>query len=594
MRDGRRAGVRGRARAIRHPRVPWAAGSRAVVAADCRSRHRRRGQPPTGGRPPARRRAGHRPRARGRAAGGSRNQRPDRGRTPAVPRSPARVARSRPRSTCASRGDLRDRRGRHEGVGGGRRNRYCRDRVVRRQRCATARAVAALGRRHLTDRHPLPRGGRDHHRQHEPRIDPSAADRTGSALGVHPDTRGARDRSPHSGAAARRAVRSRIFHGPHMTDLPMLHRLEAQLESLARDNRRLRTALAEANARAARSGHELLLSDGLPFVQEPLRCRRRAVQGRVTVIVPAYNAEEYLEGAVRSVWSQNVEPDRIELLVVDDGSTDGTRRVAERLCAESPVRMRVLQHPYGCNRGVAPTRQRAAAEATGEFVALLDADDRFLADRLAATVAVLESDASPAAVCSLGRNVDSDGALILGHNGTEQAGDWRTLGADFKPPFTFDQLWRADPIANSSLTVRREALEQVGGFPALMGHQAEDWLLVLKLSTLSPIPCLDRELIDYTHHPGAYTQAYHAQGLREGARLEVFYHLAWWMLSAPERAEAGATFFRREYPRLVADHHRLLPLVRECYDAGVRPAAGALALGEHLQRLTRELESLRT
>ena len=111
-------------------------------------------------------------------------------------------------------------------------------------------------------------------------------------------------------------------------------------------------------------------------------------------------------------------------------------------------------------------------------------------------------------MCSLGRNVDGTGQPVTGHNGAERAGEWRTLGADLQAPFTFDQLWRVDPIANSSLTIRRAAIECVGGFPSLMAHQAEDWLLVLKLSLLAPIPCLDRDLILYTHHPHAYTHAY--------------------------------------------------------------------------------------
>jgi hypothetical protein len=65
------------------------------------------------------------------------------------------------------------------------------------------------------------------------------------------------------------------------------------------------------------------------------------------------------------------------------------------------------------------------------------------------------------------------------------------------------------------------------------------------------------------------------------------------MLRTPAHAEAGARFFRREYPRQIAEHQRFLPLLREYYQAGGRPAAGAQALGDHLQRLTAELETMR-
>jgi glycosyltransferase involved in cell wall biosynthesis len=378
-----------------------------------------------------------------------------------------------------------------------------------------------------------------------------------------------------------------------MNDNSKATELYRRLATVEADNARLRTALAEAEARAAESGHAFLLRDGSGLTEQSLRCRYPAVPGHVSVIIPAYNAEAFLERAVRSVWAQTYPADRIEILVGDDGSTDGTRALAGQLQAASPIRIRVLSHDGGRNRGVSATRQLAATEATGEFIALLDADDVFLPERLDATVTAITHDRKAAAVCSLGRNVDERGAAVTGYNGTKRAGEWRALDKGLTPPFTFDQLWRVDPIANSSLTIRRSALEQVGGFPTLMAHQAEDWVLVLKLSLIAPIACLDRELMLYTHHSAAYTSHYHSHGWHDGARLEAFYHTAWWMLRSAAHAEAGARFFRREYPRQIAEHHRLLPLLREYYLAGGRPASGAGALGDHLQRLTGELEAMR-
>jgi glycosyltransferase involved in cell wall biosynthesis len=68
--------------------------------------------------------------------------------------------------------------------------------------------------------------------------------------------------------------------------------------------------------------------------------------------------------------------------------------------------MRVQSHHDNGNHGVAPARQRAAQEASGEFVALLDADDVFLPERLQASVDTLSSHPAVQAVCSLGRNVE--------------------------------------------------------------------------------------------------------------------------------------------------------------------------------------------
>ncbi len=374
------------------------------------------------------------------------------------------------------------------------------------------------------------------------------------------------------------------------TDLSLLTRRLASLED---ENGRLRTALGEAEARAAGSGHGFLLRDALCLTEEALKCRHDPTPGRVSVVIPAFNAEGFLERAVRSVWAQRFPADRVEILVVDDGSKDETKALARRLAAVSPMAMRVLTHADGRNRGVASSRQLATTEATGEFIALLDADDAYLPDRLRYGVKALAADASLAAVCSFGRNVDASGKTVVGHNGTKRAGEWRTLGDHLRAPFTFEQLWRETPIANSSLTIRRSALERVGGFPTLMAHQAEDWLLVLKLSLLAWIPCIERELILYTHHAGAYTQAYHQSGWRDGARLELFYHVSWWMLSSPAHAEAGSRFFRREYPGQVAEHQRFFPLLRDYYAAGGRPQGGVLAIGDHIERLNAELDTLR-
>src|SRR5580765_3051548 len=114
--------------------------------------------------------------------------------------------------------------------------------------------------------------------------------------------------------------------------------LYRRLATMEADNARLRTALAEAEARTAESGHGFLLRDGVGLAEHSLQCRHFHVPGRVSVIIPAYNAEAFLERAVRSVWAQTLQKDRIEILVGDDASTDGTRALAERLQAASPVR----------------------------------------------------------------------------------------------------------------------------------------------------------------------------------------------------------------------------------------------------------------
>ena len=97
----------------------------------------------------------------------------------------------------------------------------------------------------------------------------------------------------------------------------------------------------------------------------------------VSVIMPAYNAEKYIEEAVSSVLSQTYK--NWELLILDDCSSDCTAEIAEYF-ASLDTRIRLLRNPQ--NMGVAKTRNRGFDIAKGEWIALLDSDDVWHSDKL--------------------------------------------------------------------------------------------------------------------------------------------------------------------------------------------------------------------
>jgi glycosyltransferase involved in cell wall biosynthesis len=103
----------------------------------------------------------------------------------------------------------------------------------------------------------------------------------------------------------------------------------------------------------------------------------------ITVVIGAYNAERYLAEAIESVLAQTYR--NLELIVVDDGSTDRTGEIAQRY--GDPVRC-IRQE----NGGMAASRNRAIPEARGDYLAFLDADDRFPPDKLEQQLAVFEAD----------------------------------------------------------------------------------------------------------------------------------------------------------------------------------------------------------
>lgn len=113
----------------------------------------------------------------------------------------------------------------------------------------------------------------------------------------------------------------------------------------------------------------------------------------ISVIVPLYQAERFVEQCVESVRRQTYSD--WELLLIDDGSTDATPALCDRL-AEDP-RIRVFHKPNG---GVSSARNLGLREAAGEYIAFLDADDRFAPEALETMWQLLESTGADTAGCA--------------------------------------------------------------------------------------------------------------------------------------------------------------------------------------------------
>lgn len=123
----------------------------------------------------------------------------------------------------------------------------------------------------------------------------------------------------------------------------------------------------------------------------------------VSVVMPAYNCEKYIEAAIRSVISQTFTD--WELIVIDDGSSDSTREIIDRLAAEDS---RILSLPNEKNMGVAATRNRGIDISRGSYIALLDSDDVWRENKLTRQMELAESSDSDLVYCSYGI-IDEDG-----------------------------------------------------------------------------------------------------------------------------------------------------------------------------------------
>lgn len=137
----------------------------------------------------------------------------------------------------------------------------------------------------------------------------------------------------------------------------------------------------------------------------------------VSVIMPAYNCEKYIEAAIRSVLAQCFTD--WELIVLDDGSTDSTAEIISRLAAEDE---RIIPMPNEKNMGVAKTRNRGFDISRGKYVALLDSDDLWREDKLIKQIEKAEISGADVIYCSYGiidengENLCSD--FIVGENAT--------------------------------------------------------------------------------------------------------------------------------------------------------------------------------
>lgn len=156
----------------------------------------------------------------------------------------------------------------------------------------------------------------------------------------------------------------------------------------------------------------------------------------VSVVINVYNGEAYLAEAIDSVFAQTHRP--LELIVVDDGSDDGTADVARRYDE--------LRYVHQDRGGIGAARNRGVSLAGGEYLAFLDADDRFAADKLERQLAVLES--------------DPELDMVFGHMTEFLSPDLdQDIAARIRPPVE-NAPWRMTNL----MLIRRESFERAGPF----------------------------------------------------------------------------------------------------------------------------------
>lgn len=207
----------------------------------------------------------------------------------------------------------------------------------------------------------------------------------------------------------------------------------------------------------------------------------RQLAGCISVIMPCYNAEQYLREAIDCVLNQTYP--EVELIVIDDGSTDGSKAILHEYGDKIVFMEQQNQGPY-------PARNNGIARARGEFVAFLDADDYWTLDCLENLHAGL---------------VGSE--AVLAYCGWQNVGIEDKRGEPYIPPdYPVEDkaemfLRAASPWPIHAALVRHDVLESAGGFD-LNWSTCMDYDLWLRIGVAYPIVLVEEVMAFYRHHGG--------------------------------------------------------------------------------------------
>lgn len=205
-----------------------------------------------------------------------------------------------------------------------------------------------------------------------------------------------------------------------------------------------------------------------------------------SVIIPCFNQAKFLGEALESVFAQTYP--HYEVIVVDDGSTDGTAKVAARFDPVRTLRQR--------NRGLADARNAGFRASAGRFVVFLDADDRLLPNALEDGVASL--DANPLCAFSYGhvKLIATDGSPLPTPLQVGVAAD------HYLELLRHNYIW-----TTGAVVYRRTAFESVGGFNALISGSS-DFDLNARMARVFPVCCSESVVVEYRRHDEGMSRDY--------------------------------------------------------------------------------------
>ncbi|MBV9526816.1 glycosyltransferase family A protein [Sphingomonas sp.] len=215
------------------------------------------------------------------------------------------------------------------------------------------------------------------------------------------------------------------------------------------------------------------------------------VDDLVSVIIPAFNAAETLDETLRSARGQTHR--NLEIIVVDDGSTDDTARIAGAHEASDP-RVRLIRQQ---NKGLPATRNVGIDASQGAYIAPLDADDLWSADKTERQLAALRGSNAALAYC-WSAIIDLDSRIVHLDSRAEADGD------------AVEALCSRNIVGNGSAPlITRAAVEEVGGYDTRKAlHGCEDYMFYFRIAERHPYALIRDFLVGYRDRPGSMSASF--------------------------------------------------------------------------------------
>jgi alpha-1,3-rhamnosyltransferase len=248
--------------------------------------------------------------------------------------------------------------------------------------------------------------------------------------------------------------------------------------------------------------------------------------------MPAYRHERYVAAALRSALAQTY--DRLEVIVIDDGSPDGTW---DAIRSVNDDRLRALTHPGRVNRGLHETLRLGVAEAHGEWLAFLASDDLMWPHRIERQLAV-------------GADVSYGRARLIDEYGAPTGDEWGAPPAAGRTPF--EQLLVSNVVPAPTVLLRRETFEKSGGFRR--DEVFEDVDLLLRLFAVTGrVSYLDEVLADYRVNTTGIAASVSRAGKDTIAYASAVEHVSSWPGLPAELGPAAASAARAWQAVLAAE-----------------------------------------